>query len=68
MFCLVVLLEVDMGYCDLSGDDEVMSGRIKRPKIGTKNPDAERDILGVRVVLHHVQFERIGKIFANTHV
>ena len=59
MFCLVVLLEAIISYCDLSGDDEVMNGCIEGPKVGTKDHDAERDIVDVRVVLYHAQLEGI---------
>ena len=69
MFRLVVPLEAAIGYCDLSRDDEVISGCVEGPQVGTKNHDAERhDIMGVRVILHHAKFERIREIFAKTHV
>ena len=57
MFGLVVLLEAVIGYCYLSRDDKIVSGRVEGPKVGTKNHDAERDILDVGVVLCHARFE-----------
>ena len=68
VFRLVVLLEAVIGCCDFRGNDKVMCGGIKGPKVGTKNHDAERDVLVLRMVLKHAFFERIGKIFAKTHV
>ena len=68
MFRLIVLLKAVIGCCDLGRDDEVMCRRIEGPKVGTKDHDAERDILVIRVVLDHALLERIGKIFAKAHV
>ena len=68
MFRSVELLEAVIGYCDLGGNDEVMRWQIKGPKVGTKNHNAERDIRLVQMVFFHAQMERIGKIFAKTHV
>ena len=68
MLRLVVLLEAVIGCCDFGRNDKVMCWWIEGPKVGTKNHDAKRDILVIRMVLKHAFLERIGKIFAKAHV
>lgn len=52
---------------DISGNDEIVIGRVERPEVRAKNHDAEVDI-HIIVTLLHTLFKLICEIFAQAHV
>jgi len=64
---LVVLLESVVSGEDFGGDNKFVVGRIEWPEVGSEDHDAETN-LHVVVILFHSALERVGEIFAETHI
>jgi hypothetical protein len=63
MLHLIVPLETVVCCLHFLGDDEVMSGWVKRPEVGAQDHDAEADVYVV-VGLFHSSFELIREVLA----